>query len=233
MQAVEQSGVFGDVGSEEGLGRRRVKPPRPMEKRRHDPHDQRLEDEHAAADDAHGHLHGGPHERETRVVGEIDGTVGGGHIARRIHNSLVLQSGLEVGDTDDVDDGDEPSDDECRDEYDLLPELHAERGEDREGEKENGQIGEDVDRRRGEVERDNVDAGAVDVCECRGDGPTLEDVEKGQHNAGHGDEGGVAEERVRGGHPPVQDENGRLGGHEGGVVEDGEGVDGSFQGHLP
>jgi hypothetical protein len=40
---------------------------------------------------------------------------------------------LEEDDPDDIDYGDEPPDDECGDEDDLLSELHAERCEERKG----------------------------------------------------------------------------------------------------
>jgi hypothetical protein len=136
---------------------------------------------------------------------------------------------LKVDDPHDVDDGDEATDDERRDEDDLLPTLHAERREDGQREEQDGKVGEDVDRGRQEVERDDVDARPVDHGERSVHRAALEDVEEGEDDAGdvdddHGEERGVAEKRVGGRHAVVEDQDRRLGRHERGVVQDREGV---------
>jgi hypothetical protein len=67
---------------------------------------------------------------------------------------------------------------------------------------------------------------------------TLEDVEKGEDNAGDVDDGyhedrGVAEKRMGGGHTVVQEKDRRLGRHERGVVQDRERVDASLEWVAP
>jgi hypothetical protein len=79
------------------------------------------------------------------VVGEIGRSSRRRDASRGIDLELHLQRLLEVDDPDDVDDRDETTDDEGRDEDDLLLKLHAERGQDGQGEQQDGEVGEDVD----------------------------------------------------------------------------------------
>lgn len=87
---------------------------------------------------------------------------------------LLLECCLEVGDSDDVDCCDKHTTHECQDEAEFGPTLHAELGDNRKWEDKDSEVGENVDRRGSEKERDQVEALAtlVDVP-CCSDGATL------------------------------------------------------------
>jgi hypothetical protein len=91
---------------------------------------------------------------------------------------------LKVDDPHNVDNGGEAANDECGHEDDLYLQLHAERGQNGQRKEENSQVGEDVDRHRGEVECDDVDARPVDHGERSVYRAALEDVDEGEDNAG-------------------------------------------------
>lgn len=217
-------------------------PPLLHQQFRDDLHDERFQDEDATAHEPDADFDGGPHEAEAGVVDEVFRLgVDRGDSVRGLSigsEHFFPQRVLEVGDADDVYDRDEGADGEGGDQGDLLAKLHAELGEDGQGEQQDGEVGQDVDGRRSEVERDDVDTCAHRVLvKRRPDGTALEDVEEGQDEAGQVDDGegavrGVPKERVGSGHADVEEEDGRLGGHERGVVEDRERVEGLFEDRL-
>jgi hypothetical protein len=92
---------------------------------------------------------------------------------------------------------------------------------------------------RREVERNDVDARPIDDRrECGIHRATLEYVKEGENDArnvddGHGQERGVAEERVGSPHAVVENHDRRLGLHDRGVVQDGEGLGALLERRFP
>jgi hypothetical protein len=120
---------------------------------------------------------------------------------------------LEVDDPHNAHNGDESADDESQHQNDFLPELHSQRRKNWEREDQDGDVSEDVDWGRREVERDDVDARPLDGWGEGGNHrATLEYAEEGENDTGnvdhgHGRERGVAKERVSSPHAVVENQN--------------------------
>lgn len=133
---------------------------------------------------------------------------------------------LEKGNADHIDNSNEETETEGDDQNRLLLTRETQMRQDRHREKEDGQVGDDVDGGRGQVKRDDVGAvraGRTRDVVCRGDRIALEDVDKGQDeacNIDHG-EGNVvcpSENLLVACQGQVEDEDGSFDGHQRGVL---------------
>ena len=166
---------------------------------------------------------GRPHERQGGVPREISFlTVSDSSVALVQLGKAVLESILKVRYPYDVDNGNKCTEAEGDDEDDLLLSRQPHTRQDWHWENQNSEIRDNVNRRRGYEERNNVGTnGALRnriLKDCR-DRLALYNVQYGQGNAGDiDDDKGCPrhepEDTLVLGQCQVEDQNGGLGGHE-------------------
>nr|POE52108.1 hypothetical protein CFP56_52489 [Quercus suber] len=148
---------------------------------------------------------------------------------------------LEVRDANDVDRGHEDAEAEGDDEHDLGLSRETHAGQDGHGQEQNGEIGQNVEGRGGEVDGDDV--GAMGVCrrtDIEGDRDRIA-LKGGQHGDAkpprvhheEGAEAGPAEDSTGLGQGEVEGQDRGLDHHERWLVHDGESVDGTQERRLP